>query len=221
MARGVQALLVFMGRWSHGIFVLCISCLAFFSGSLLSAWAQDEDKTYAIYGDVGMGLYGGFGKSNPNYNADGGADLTYNHLFGEFEAGGDTANALDTDNGHTFRTHALLFYRGKRHWSYGGGVHYSEFFSNSYNQHELWPTAALLYDGEWLRANLQYLVPGPNSNYPENGPLVDLRLRLTHGFYGRTRVGIFFYRDNLQYPQENHIGREAFFDILYVFHDKK
>ena len=53
------------------------------------------------------------------------------------------------------------------------------------------------------------------------GPLVDLRLHLIDGFYSRARVGIFFYHYNLQYPQENHIGREALLEILYVLHDKK
>lgn len=209
-----------MARRAGGIVMLCASCLVFLFGSL-SAWAQDDDKTYTLYGDGGIGFYGSFGKSNPNYNADGGTDLTYNHLFAEFEGGADTANASGTNNGHTVRTHGLLFYRGPGHWSYGGGAHYSEFISKTYKQHELWPTAALLYERESLRANIQYLIPGPNSNYPENGPLVDLRLHLIHGFYSRARVGIFFYHDNLQYPQENHIGREALFEILYVLHDKK
>jgi len=185
------------------------------------AWAQDADNPYTIYGDGGIGLYGGLGKSNPNYNVDAGGDLSYQKLFGEIEAGADTANANGADNGYTIRTHGLAFYRGKGSWSYGGGLHYSEFQSSSYKQHELWPTVALLYDKRWVRANFQYLIPAGGSNYPENGPLVDLRLRLTHGFYYRARVGLLFYHDNLESPQGNRTAGEAFFDILYVFHDRK
>ena len=114
----------------------------------------------AIYADGGIGLYGNLGKSNPNYKVDAGVDLNHGRLFGEVEAGADTANASDSNNGYNIRAHGLLLYRGKASWSYGGGVHYSEFRSSAYKKHDLWPTLALMYDHDWLRANIQYLFPG-------------------------------------------------------------
>ena len=89
-----------MARRAGGIVMLRACCLVFLWGSL-SARAQDDDKTYTLYGDGGIGFYGSFGKSDSNDNADGGTDLTYNHLFAEFERGADTANASGTNNGHT------------------------------------------------------------------------------------------------------------------------
>ena len=207
-----------MGRFVCYAFVLLL--VAFCPASLL---AQDGDASVAVnpYLDGGIGLYGNLGKSNPNYNADAGIDVKYQRLFGEVEAGFDTANASGTDKGCNIRTHGLAFYRVKGHWNIGGGMHYAEFKSNSYTKHDFWPTFAALYDGKWLRLNSQYLFPGSNSDYHETGPLFDLRLRLTHGFYYRDRFALLHYTDNLQSPPEGHWGREAMFQVLYVFKEKQ
>ncbi|GEM_PF-4430851 len=208
-----------MGRFVLRVFISIFAVFALCPACVL---AQDSDvQPYSPYIDGGIGLYGNLGKSNPNYNLDGGVDLSHQRLFAELEAGADTANASGTSNGYNIRTHALAFYRGKGHWSIGGGIHYAEFKSNSYTKHDFWPTAALLYDLKWLRLNSQYLFPGSNSDYHETGPLFDLRIRLTHGFYYRERFSVLHYTDNLQNPPQVHWGREATFGIMYVFRDRQ
>jgi len=200
-------------------FRLLLAALALFSASALaqSPDAQDTRPPALFYADGGFGLYGNLGKSNPNYNADAGVDLNHNRLFAEFEGGADTANESGGSTGYTYRLHGLLFYRGKSRWSYGGGVHYSEFTAQLYKKHDLWPTLALLYERGPARVNFQYLFPGENTDYHEQGPLVDLRVHLIKGFYYRQRTDVLFYRDALQSPPAHHVGSENTFGVLYVF----
>jgi len=53
------------------------------------------------------------------------------------------------------------------------------------------------------------------------GPLLDLRMQIGRGFYYRELVGVFFYRDVLQFPTTRRVGSEATFGILYVFHEQQ
>ena len=195
--------------------------LLFVAVCISSAWPQDADNAVNAYVDAGLGLNQNLGRSNPNYDADAGVDILHQRLFAEVEAGADTANASGLGNGYTIRTHALFYYRGKGHWNYGGGIHFSDFQSSAYKEHDLWPTGALLYDIRWLRLNSEYLFPGSNTNYHETGPLFDLRLRLTQGFYYRQRFALLHYTDEVQNPPEGHWGREVTFGILYVFRERQ
>jgi hypothetical protein len=206
-----------------GRFVRCTSVVLFAALCPANILAQNGDATVSanVYADAGIGLYGGLGKSNPNYDVDAGTDVSYQKLFVELEAGADTANASGTSDGYNIRTHVLAFYRKTDRWSFGGGMHYAEFKSKAYTKHDFWPTLAVLYDRKWLRLNSQYLLPGSNSDYHETGPLLDLRLRLTHGFYYRDRFALLHYTNELQSPPQVHWGREATFGILYVFPEKQ
>jgi hypothetical protein len=192
---------------------LCASC----------ALTQDADPPAPVsaYADAGIGLYGNLGRSNPNFDFDGGADISHHRLFGEVEAGVDTANGVGTGNGYTVRTHGLIFYRPPGKWSVGGGFYFSRFATSVFSEHDLWPSAGVLYENEWLRANVQYLFPGSNSNFHEQGPSLDARFRLTGGFYVRERVALLHYNDRVQTPPKGHFGSEASFGVLYVFRQRQ
>lgn len=201
-------------RSAPKIFLLLIFCTS-------STLAQDASAPVSAYVDAGIGLYGNLGRANPNFDFDGGADITHRKLFAEVEAGADTANGKGTGNGYTIRTHGLLFYHPAGNWSFGGGLYFAEFSTSAFKEHDVWPSAGLLFNGEWLRANMQYLFPGSNSNYHETGPFVDLRLHIVRGFYLRERLAVLHYSDRVETPPQGHFGAEATFGVLYVFHDKR
>jgi hypothetical protein len=179
---------------------------------------QSAEPWVLPYADAGIGFYRRLDRANPSYNADAGVDLLHKKLLVEVEGGGDTADASRGSDGHTFRLHGLAFYRIASRWRLGAGVHFSEFSSSTYKKRDLWPTVAAMYEHDWLRANIQYLLPGTNHDYRETGPLVDLRFHLIKNFYFRQRSALLFYRDALESPPGRHVGSELTFGVLYEFH---
>jgi len=160
------------------------------------------------------------GFNQPSYNADAGVNLKLHRWLVEGETGVDSADDQTTRTGYTLRAHGLLLVRATRRWRFGGGVHYSQLTTSAYTKHDRWPVAAVMYENDWVRSSFEYLLPGSDSRYGLTGPLLDLRVRITGGFYIRERVAAFAFRNPYGGDSGYHAGAEGDFGVMYVVHDK-
>ena len=188
--------------------------LQFVATLLFSAMACSAQV--APYAGAGIGV-NGLSFQSPYYNFDAGVDWgSLRPIMFEAEAGTDTANPNGLKDGTTLRAHGLVMIKGKGHWRFGGGVHFSELFTSQYDDHSIWPTLGAMFERDWFRINAQYLIP-TGSDYTLNGPLFDMRMHLKKRFYFRERVGIYSYRNPNEASPSHHISAVADFGILYVF----
>jgi hypothetical protein len=180
-----------------------------FSGAVVSAQV-------APYVGGGIGV-NGLSFQSPYYNADGGIDWgNLRPIFFEAEVGADTANPKPLKDGYTIRADGLVMVRATQHWRLGGGAHFSELFSSKYNNHSTWPTLGAMFEQDWFRLNVQYLIP-TGADYSLNGPLFDMRMHMKGRFYFRERVGIYAYRNPNEAIPSHHVSALADFGVLYVF----
>jgi hypothetical protein len=180
-----------------------------FSGAVGSAQV-------APYAGGGIGV-NGLSFQSPYYNVDAGVDWgALKPLFFEAEAGADTANPKPLKDGTTVRAHGLVMIKGKGHWRYGGGVHFSELFTSKYDNHSTWPTVGAMFEQDWFRLNAQYLIP-TGTDYSLTGPLFDMRMHIKNRFYFRERVGIYEYRNPNGASPSHHLSAVADFGVIYVF----
>ncbi len=171
------------------------------------------------YVGAGFGLPGmGFSYS---YVADAGIDVNIRRLFMQAEIGADTGYKEDVHDGYTVRTHGTLMLRTTKSWSFGGGIHYSALTTSAYKKHNRWPALAAMYEHDFLRGTLNYLLPGSDDRYNLTGAIVDLRFRLKRGLYWRQRLGIFVFRNPFEANPSYHKGAELNWSLAYVFRDRK
>ncbi|HUJ95988.1 MAG TPA: hypothetical protein VLW84_12030 [Terriglobales bacterium] len=178
-------------------------------------FAQNVVESYV---DLGIGLAPA-GFNSPAYHADAGDDLHLRRWFGEAEVGVDTADDQQTRTGFTVRAHGLFMFRATTSWRFGGGLHYSSLNTTTYTKHNHWPVVAAMYENDWFRANLEYLLPGGDRLYRLTGPLVDMSFRIAGGFFFRERVAGFAFRNPYGGDSHYHPGAEADIGLMYVFGD--
>ncbi len=186
---------------------LLTSCLAF---------VHAQVQPY-VGGGIGLAPTG---FNQPSYNADAGVDLKLHRWLAEAEGGVDSADDQTTHTGYTLRAHGLFLVRATRRWRFGGGVHYSQLTTSTYTKHDRWPVVAAMYENDWVRSSFEYLLPGSDSRYGLTGPLLDLRVRITAGFYIRERVAAFAFRNPYGGDSGYHGGAEGDFGVMYVVHDR-
>ena len=180
-----------------------------FSGAIASAQV-------APYAGGGIGV-NGLSFQSPYYNADAGLDWGNSRpMFFEAETGVDTANPKPLKDGYTLRAHGVVMVRATPHWRFGGGVHFSELFTSKYDNHSIWPTVGAMFEQDWFRLNVQYLIP-TSTDYSLNGPLFDMRMHMKGRFYLRERVGIYAYRNPNETTPTHHVSAVADFGVIYVF----
>lgn len=160
------------------------------------------------------------GFNQPSYHADAGLDLNLHRWFAEAEAGVDSADDQQTRTGYILRAHGLLLLQATHHWRLGGGVHYSQLTTSTYTKHDRWPVVAAMYENDWVRSTLEYLLPGSDGRYSLTGPLIDLRVRIAGGFYFRERVAAFAFRNPFGGDSAYHPGAEGDIGLIYVLHDR-
>jgi hypothetical protein len=170
------------------------------------------------YAGGGVGLAPA-GFAQPSYNADAGVDLNLHRWFTEAEVGVDSANDQQTRNGYKLRAHGLFLLHATHHWRFGGGVHYSQLTTSTYTKHDRWPIVAAMYENDWVRSTLEYLLPGGDARYGLTGPVVDLRVRISGGFYFRERVAAFAFKNSSGSDFAYHPGAEGDIGLIYVIHD--
>jgi hypothetical protein len=183
---------------------------------LLNAICTAQVRPYAG-GAIGVS---GSGYTSPFFEGNTGFDVDLRPLFVEGEVGADTANKQDTGNGYTVIAHGLLMLQVARGWHLGGGVRYSELTTSLYKKHDRWPVAAAMFERKWFRANVEYLAPGSDHRYHLTGALLDLRIRVAHGFYYRERVSGFVYRNPFEATPSYHKGSDLDYGLIYVFKDR-
>jgi hypothetical protein len=168
----------------------------------------------APYAGGGIGV-NGLGFQSPYYNGDIGVDWgNLRPTFFEAEVGADTANPNGLDNGVTFRGDGVVLWRTTPHWRLGGGLHFSDLFSSSYDKRYIWPTLGAMFEKDWFRLNAQFLIPTSPDGLV--GPLFDMRMHLRKRFYFRERVGVYWYVGDEPNPSR-HASGVADFGVLYVF----
>jgi len=168
------------------------------------------------YAGGGIGV-NGLSFQSPYYNVDVGVDWgALKPIFFEGEVGADTANPKPLKDGTTVRAHGLVMIKGKGHWRFGGGVHFSELFTSKYDNHSTWPTVGAMFEQDWFRLNAQYLIP-TGTDYSLTGPLFDMRMHIKRRFYFRERVGIYAYRNPNEASPSHHVSAVADFGVIYVF----
>jgi len=171
------------------------------------------------YAGGGIGLAPA-GFNQPKYNTDAGLDLKLHRWFTEAEVGADSADDQTTRTGYTLRTHGLLLIQATRRWRFGGGVHYSQLTTSTYVKHDRWPVVAAMYENDWVRSTMEYLLPSSDRRYNLTGPLLDLRVRITGGFYFRERIAAFAFQNPFGSDSSYHPGAEGDIGLMYVFHER-
>jgi hypothetical protein len=184
---------------------------------LFSAVCAAQVQPY-VGGGIGLD---GAGFATPYYNGDAGVNVTLRRLFVEAEVGADSGNKLDTKDGYTVRTHGLLMLQATRRWRFGGGIHYSALTTSQYKKHDRWPVVAAMFEKSWFRGNFEYLLPGSDRGYNLNGPLIDLRFRISKGVYYRQRLVAFVYRNPFEAVPSYHTSSELDYGLIYVFRDRQ